>query len=65
MEGQPEPFSDESFATISDVAEIRKIYKLASGTAKQGDSADSHISNDERKELETAILGIIALRGAT
>lgn len=64
MEGQPTPFSDESLARISDVAEIRKIYKLGASNAKPGE-VNVQASDSEREEMEIAILGAMALRGAS
>lgn len=63
VEGSAVPFSDETLAAISDVAKIKKAYKLgalAPAPASQANGAQDH----EKRRLETAVLGAIALRGA-
>ncbi len=75
VEGEALHFNDESLQALSDLSKIRKAYKIGSappskGQSKQpkllvnGDPLDS-ASTKERKELEIAILGAVALRGAT
>jgi EKC/KEOPS complex subunit CGI121/TPRKB len=78
VEGDPLPFTDSFIATLTDFGRIKKIYKLhASGgsSAKKGkptvngwvnhevDGASGKV--DEIRELEVAVLGAMALRGAT
>ena len=65
VEGNSVEFSDKELASICDVDEIRKIYKLGSVKAKQSDQSTSNLTDEERKEMESSILGAIALRGAT
>lgn len=62
IESSAVPFNDETLVAISDVAKIKKAYKLgglATTPAKTNDT-----ENHERQRLETALLGAIALRGA-
>ena len=73
FDGTLSRFDDESLLHISDVAKIRKIYKLNPVSATRsvrtkGDetNVDSNlIKGHERKEAEIAILGLMALRGAS
>jgi EKC/KEOPS complex subunit CGI121/TPRKB len=46
---------------MTDLARVRKIYKL-NGGGKNGVKVEGE---DERKELEILVLGSIALRGST
>lgn len=59
VEGTPAPFNDETLGSISDIAKIRKAYKIPQPPAK---SVDNKAVNSQ---LEASILGGIALRGAT
>ncbi|KAG9233543.1 kinase binding protein CGI-121-domain-containing protein [Amylocarpus encephaloides] len=73
IEGEALPFTDESIENVTDLARVRKIYKLNAGggaKGKGGKGGKGGVNNvtsrvDERKELEVAVLGAIALRGAT
>jgi EKC/KEOPS complex subunit CGI121/TPRKB len=78
VEGDPLPFTDSSIASLTDFARVKKIYKLNSSggsSTKKGKPAVNgsghHEVNgaggkvDELRELEVAILGAMALRGAT
>jgi len=67
VEGAQIPFSDTELRDMTDLARIRKIYKLnASGGAKKAVNGINGVSaNDESKELEVLVLGSMALRGAT
>lgn len=77
IQGTPVDFSDETLASMSDLSKITKAYKISgSGPAggksakKSKDqigsvSADDMTAGRESKELEVAILGAMALRGAT
>ena len=53
---------------LADVAEIRKLYRLdtraAKGAAAATASSNPALSAQARHDLEAAILGLIALRGA-
>jgi len=73
VQGTRIPFTNESLAPITDVARVRKIYKLdtpSEGTSKvkgaklpNGVSQASTVEN-EKKEMEKAILGLIAIKGS-
>ncbi|KZF24440.1 CGI-121-domain-containing protein [Xylona heveae TC161] len=81
VDGAAVPFIDESLRSMTDLAKIKKIYKI--GTSNNVGSAGKRNKSDisptgsqmvlngnqaelkERKELEVAILGLMALRGAT
>ena len=68
-------FNDENLQDVSDLDKIRKAYKTGSYVSAKGQSKESKAQLNgvdgidpiakERKELEIAILGAIALRGAT
>jgi len=68
-------FNDENLQDVSDLDKIRKAYKIGSYVSAKGQSKESKAQLNgvdgidpiakERKELEIAILGAIALRGAT
>lgn len=63
VEATPVPFTDETISSMSDIARIRKIYKISQPSTK---SADHQFMNgDVGKALEPLILGSIAIRGAT
>lgn len=64
VEGTPVPFDDETLSKISDVAKIKKAYKLgALNTAPPNQANGTH--DDGLRRLELSVLGAIALRGAT
>ena len=61
-------FSDDELRGMTDLARIRKIYKLntGGGGAKKAFNGVNGVSAmEESKELEIWVLGSIALRGAT
>lgn len=60
VEATPVPFNDETISSMSDLAKIRKLYKLNQPVSK---AADGHFN--AVKALEPLILGAIAIRGAT
>jgi EKC/KEOPS complex subunit CGI121/TPRKB len=75
VEGDSLPFTDDSIASLTDMARIKKIYKLNSGGgAKKTKGAvngaginggnENGKDQDEVKELEVAVLGAMALRGS-
>ena len=85
MKGTPVIFDDQVIASLTDVAKVRKLYKLNGGgedgskskrRRKDGTEEGSRMGDDvvemngtgdvgkERKELEVAVLGLMALRGA-
>ncbi|KAL4906573.1 hypothetical protein BDW74DRAFT_150701 [Aspergillus multicolor] len=64
VQGTLLPFDDEALAELSDVAKIKKAYKLGSlpsATSKQANGA----LDEGKRQLELSILGAMALRGAT
>ncbi len=66
VEGEQVPFEDDVLAGMTDLARVRKIYKLN----VQGGKKDAVVNGvgkeeTERKELEIMVLGSMALRGAT
>jgi len=71
IEGEPVAFEDEELQTMTDVARVKKVYKLNAGGGgkKGGVNGANGVGNekgvDERKELEIIVLGAMALRGAT
>ncbi|EED16564.1 conserved hypothetical protein [Talaromyces stipitatus ATCC 10500] len=54
------PFTDETISSMSDLAKIRKLYKLNQLASKSSDG-----QTDAVKALEPLIIGAIAIRGAT
>lgn len=69
IEAEQIEFDDVALQTITDVARVKKIYKLnnigvVNGRGKPN-GVDGGAKADERKELETIILGSMALRSAT
>ncbi|EEA21802.1 hypothetical protein TMatcc_008780 [Talaromyces marneffei ATCC 18224] len=60
VEATPVPFNDETISSMSDLAKIRKLYKLNQPVSKSADGQDNPV-----KALEPLILGAIAIRGAT
>lgn len=75
VDGTCVDFSNENLQITSDLGKIRKAYKIGASVSSQGQSkpSKSHVNGmagidpaaKEKKELEIAILGAIALRGAT
>jgi EKC/KEOPS complex subunit TPRKB/CGI121 len=76
IEGEQVPFEDLALQKMTDVARVKKIYKLNSsgGAGKKNGQANgvgvealnvNGAKEDERKELETLVLGAMALRGVT
>lgn len=67
VEGFAVPFSDETLSSISDVAKIKKAYKLGALPPTPANTASNQedcTQDSEKQRLETAILGAVALRGA-
>lgn len=75
IEGKPIDFSDETLAQMTDLARVRKIYKLSTPAVTKGrQTAKGNAAvvngimgtmNHDRKEIEVNVLGLMALRGAT
>ncbi|KAH0377768.1 CGI-121-domain-containing protein, partial [Aureobasidium melanogenum] len=63
IEGKPVDVSDANFAELADQARLRKIYKLNVQT-KKGAANGTASKESEIKELETSILGVMALKGS-
>ncbi|GLA59427.1 hypothetical protein AtubIFM55763_002531 [Aspergillus tubingensis] len=64
VEGTPVPFDDETLSKISDIAKIKKAYKLGALNTTPPNQANGTQDNGMRR-LELSVLGAIALRGAT
>lgn len=64
IKGQQLPLTDEELSTSCDTARIRKIYKVPAAT-KSKITNGVHPSQQEQSQLETQVLGAMALRGAT
>ncbi|KAJ9294166.1 hypothetical protein DTO271G3_7028 [Paecilomyces variotii] len=68
VEGSPVQFSDETLSAISDVSKIRKAYKLGAAPAKPTKATSDQVNgthDSSQRDLQVALLGAIALRGAT
>ena len=70
VEGEQIEFSDAELQSMTDVARIKKIYKLNNSAGVNGQAKGNAVNGDvragdENKELEMLILGSMALRGAT
>ncbi len=72
IEGTPVEFSDEVLQQIVDLSRVRKVYKLDNnaGLGKKGKTRTSEkasvVNGDHEAEaLEMAVMGMIALRGAS
>jgi EKC/KEOPS complex subunit CGI121/TPRKB len=64
VQGSSIPFTDAALARVSDVAKIKKAYKLGSLPSAASNQANG-AHNDGKRRLELSVLGAIALRGAT
>lgn len=62
IEGESVDVSDANFAELADQARLRKIYKINVQTKKG--AANTVSKESEIKELETSILGVMALKGS-
>lgn len=75
IQGTMMEFSDDSLASLTDLARVRKIYKLGDLAATKGGGSlgkknvsTTKTGDEERLEIsgiEGAVLGAMALRGAT
>ncbi|KAH0562846.1 hypothetical protein GP486_002533 [Trichoglossum hirsutum] len=72
VKGTPVEFSDNNLSEMTDISRVRKIYKLNKGQSGSpsnrrgaGGSGVDDTGPSEEKELEIAIIGAIALRGAS
>jgi len=66
-------FSDDELQRMTDLAKVKKYYKLNSGVPRGGKSGKGMVGGvgvldvregGERKEFEMLVLGSIALRGS-
>lgn len=69
VEGQSLDFTDEELSQLTDMTAVNKVYKLS--TQKKSDATSAVngkqlvvVEVEERKEAETAVLAIIALKGS-
>ena len=67
IRGQEAPFADIHVQKASDLPRIRKIYKLNAANPKQTKlvNGNAQSQDNELQLLETQIIGLMALRGAT
>jgi EKC/KEOPS complex subunit CGI121/TPRKB len=68
VEGIQVPFADDGLQDMTDLARVRKIYKLNTtngGGKKTVNGINGTNEVGERKEVEILVLGSMALRGAT
>ncbi|KAI9784363.1 MAG: hypothetical protein M1816_000887 [Peltula sp. TS41687] len=69
IEGTAVQFSNENIRAMTDFAKVRKVYKLNDSSGKKRGKAGDQLGTDGAEqnmtEIESAILGAIALRGAT
>ena len=63
IEGDQVDVSDANFAEFADQARLRKIYKLNAQT-KKGPANGTPSKESEIKDLETSIIGVMALKGS-
>ncbi|KAL3468405.1 kinase binding protein CGI-121-domain-containing protein [Aspergillus heterothallicus] len=64
VQGSNIPFDDATISDISDIAKIKKAYKLGSLPSPAANQVNGHHEGASRR-LELSVLGAIALRGAT
>jgi EKC/KEOPS complex subunit CGI121/TPRKB len=66
IKGTPVPFDDETLSQISDIAKIKKFYKLGALPDPKANSgqANGTYTDDAKRRLELSLLGAIALRGS-
>ena len=68
VKGTAVEFSDALLSKMTDMARVRKVYKLYAqpqALSKKAKEQTGAVSEEaERKELEVVVLGLMALRGA-
>lgn len=68
IEGTLELFNDQTLSEISDVAKIKKVYKLGAlpspGAKTNSSQVNGASDNDVKRQLELSLLGAIALRSS-
>jgi EKC/KEOPS complex subunit CGI121/TPRKB len=62
IQGRQADPTDEEINTVTDWARVRKVYKLPAPQGKKGTVVKDE--EQERRELEIQVLGVMALRGA-
>lgn len=69
FEGESVELCDQNLASITDLIRLRKAYKLSLPAGSRGNKKQSESQEIEDEssvgELEMALLGLIALKGAT
>jgi len=60
IKGTPVSFDDETLSQVSDVAKIKKFYKLGA----LPDPKATNEANGAKRRLELSLLGAIALQGS-
>ncbi|GAD93374.1 protein cgi121 [Paecilomyces variotii No. 5] len=65
VEGTAVPFRNATLSAISDISKIRKAYKMGAAPAKPVSNQTNGTHDSTQRDLEIALLGAIALRGAT
>lgn len=65
VQGTQVAFNDEVLSSMTDVARVKKIYKLNAGGGGKKPVINGVGKVDERRELEVAVLGAMALRGVS
>lgn len=69
IEGTAVQFSNENIRATTDFAKVRKVYRLTDSRGKNQGKVGNRLEVDDAEknmtEIESAILGAIALRGAT
>lgn len=60
--GTSVPFDNQSISEVSDIAKIKKAYKL--GALPSPSAKTDGIVDEAKRRLELSILGAIALRGS-
>jgi EKC/KEOPS complex subunit CGI121/TPRKB len=70
VDGTPVALQDEVLSGFTDLAKVRKIYKLESGApgGKKGKAGETGMAlngnaAEERREMEAVVVGSMALRG--
>jgi EKC/KEOPS complex subunit CGI121/TPRKB len=64
VKGEEVPLSEDALKDVSDVARIRKVYKLPAPASTKATNG-VHPAADDLEHLDVQILGSMALRGAT
>ena len=66
VHGNPIPFTDESISSLTDIAKVRKIYKLSVPSSNKGHTQSNGVAggSDVVRDLEPTILGLMAIKGS-